>query len=852
MRHKVVSVILIALCISALAATVAAAAAAPAFTAEELNIIEGSKSEPVTVGIIDTSAPMCYWSKEKKSFVGNTMEILDAVSKKTGLRMKYVKLDLTKKPPVAWLKDGATQLIAGILKTKKFENDRELVLSGTLLDSSLVVVGYKGHDFMKDPSNKKIALMNGFQVAQEYVAEQFPKHKVVKYDTLKDCLNAIALGRADATVYLRSCVNYALQNPHFEDLEVNPAFAKNVELCAAGLSSETAQLLAIVDKGLTMITNDEHNNIIMNYTVMNPYQLTHADTLFKYRVPIAVITVLLIIVIVSLLSLIAFRRRSQNTLEAAYEQEKAALKLAEKANSAKGDFMSRMSHEIRTPLNAVIGYNSIARSAMSGAKTDEELRQAGMKVLDYLTKSDIASRHLLTIINDVLDISAVESGKMQVAHERFDFKNLISSLTVLFFTQAKARGVDFEVVFDTLTEEWFVGDQLRVNQILTNLLSNAVKFTPKGGRVRLIVRQPEADVNAAHISFEVTDTGIGMDEEYLAHIWMPFEQADSSISRRFGGTGLGLSITKNLVDLMNGKISVESSPGVGTTFRLDLTFERTEQPTIDKAYDFTLVNALVVDDDPSTCEYVKLLFDRCGARCKTVCSGQEAIDAVAASNNDGERFTLCLIDWQMPELNGVETVKRLKQIAKYEIPLIIVTAYDYSGIEDEANAAGVNMFISKPLFQSTLFDLLASVSGKTPDVREKASDKFNFAGSRILLAEDNEMNMEIAQNILANAGLVVDPAWNGKETVAMFESAPVGTYKAILMDVQMPEMDGYEATQMIRESSHPEAKTVPIIAMTANAFAENVSEAIAAGMNDHIAKPIDVDKLFTTLQKYIK
>ena len=534
------------------------------------------------------------------------------------------------------------------------------------------------------------------------------------------------------------------------------------------------------------------------------------------------------------------------------EELSVALHEAERADLAKSKFLSSMSHEIRTPLNAVIGYNTIARGEMDKAKTDEERRQVSMKVLDCLTKSEVASRHLLTIINDVLDMSAIESGKMKVDQSPFDFKNLITSLTVLFFSQARAKGVDFEVLFDKPAEEWFAGDQLRINQVLTNLLSNAVKFTPDGGRVTLTITENVIDGASTAFRFVVSDTGIGMPPEYLAHIWTPFEQAEASISRRFGGTGLGLSITKNLVALMNGTIAVESKPGEGSTFTVELTLSRTEQPQKPTHYDFTGVNALVVDDDLSTCDYIKLLFDRCGARCMTFTSGERAIEAFSSAKENEAPFNVCLVDWRMPEMDGFATISEIRRIAAKELPIVVVTAYDFSEVSDHAQNLGISRFISKPLFQSSLFDLLANISGKqTPHAAERLP-KYDFDGARLLLVEDNNMNMEVAKHILLLVGFAVDSAWNGQEAIDIFTASRPGAYRAILMDVHMPEVDGYEATRAIRASGHPDAGSVPIIAMTADVFAEDVAEARAAGMNDHIAKPIDVDALYKMLEKYME
>lgn len=564
-----------------------------------------------------------------------------------------------------------------------------------------------------------------------------------------------------------------------------------------------------------------------------------------HNLPLILILFLSALVIAALVALYLLRRRDLKKIE-------EALVIAERASAAKGNFMSRVSHEIRTPLNAIIGYNTIAVDAMVEAKNDASRKQAEMRVMDCLTKSEIASRHLLTVINDVLDMSAIESGKIEVAHERFDFKGLINSLTVLFYAQAKAKNVKFTVVFGAPTEEWFIGDQMRVNQILTNLLSNAVKFTPEGGSVRLSVEQKIISSTDTRFHFEVSDTGIGMAPDYLSHIWTPFEQADSSISRRFGGTGLGMSIAKKLVDLMDGTIDVQSAPGHGTDFTVELTMQRTEQPLKTDVYDFSDIKALVIDDDVSTCDYIKLLFDRCGAACTTVTSGKQALSLFSAADTNDLSYNLCLVDWHMPGMDGIETVRHIRGLADKKMPIIVVTAYDFSEITEGAKQAGVTTFVSKPLFQSSLFDLLANISGSNKKAKIVNHTKYDFSGARVLLAEDNKMNMEIAKRILESAHFTVDCAWDGREVVDKFEAAAPDTYQAILMDVHMPERTGYEATRLIRTSAHANAKTVPIIAMTADALAENVSEAHAAGMVDHIAKPIDVQTLFITLGKYVR
>ncbi len=521
-----------------------------------------------------------------------------------------------------------------------------------------------------------------------------------------------------------------------------------------------------------------------------------------------------------------------------------ALAVAEQASEAKGVFMSRMSHEIRTPLNGVIGYMAIAQNTMDNQS----------KVRECIEKAENSARHLLAIINDVLDMSAIESGKMKVANESFDFKQLTSSISTLFYHQAIQKGNRFEAILNDITEEVLIGDPLRLNQILMNLLSNSIKFTPPGGNVFLKITQTMKLADSVYMRFVVEDTGIGMSEEFMNKLFQPFEQQDAGIAQKYGGTGLGLSITKNLVTMMKGVIRVESEPGAGSRFTVELPFgidhERNRVITAPK--EFSKIHALIVDDEVNTCEYIKMLMDRCGVQSEIAVSGKEAVDMVHRAAVEKNDYNLCLMDWRMPGMDGMETVQKIREVVGENVPIIIVTAYDYSEIEEEAKKNGVNLIVSKPLFQSSVFDLLVSQYGKYKVEIPEVFNEYHFDGKRILLVEDNAMNMEIAAEILSDAGFLVDGAVNGEEAVKQFLASEPGTYQIILMDVQMPVLNGYDATMQIRKSKHPESATIPILAMTANVFAEEVAKAIESGMNEHIAKPIDADVLFSTIAKYLK
>ena len=526
------------------------------------------------------------------------------------------------------------------------------------------------------------------------------------------------------------------------------------------------------------------------------------------------------------------------------EQLRDALNAAEVASSAKGAFLSQMSHEIRTPLNAVIGYLSLAKES----EGDEGA------VMECVEKSRIASRHLLSIINDVLDISSIESGKLKIAHEEFDLKNLINSVTTVFYSQAREKNIEFEVTLEEISCEWLVGDALRVNQIIMNLLSNAMKFTPAHGRVMLHVTQLGIVKDKVQLSIVVADTGCGMPKEFMDRIFNPFEQQSASTARKHGGSGLGLSITKNLVTMMGGQLRVESTEGQGTVFTVTLAFDMGEsREKQENAYDFSGLRALVADDLENDRAYIQNLLKRCSVKCDTVTDGEKAVRQVERRLDSSHPYDLCVIDWNMPGLDGIETTRRIRQIAGDRLPLICVTAYDTTAIVNDAKSAGANSVISKPLFQSTMFDLLVNTfGGYKPREEEGVPDFEGLRGMRLLLAEDNEMNMDIAMRYLTKAGIEVVKSSNGREALERYINAPAQSFDAILMDVQMPEMDGYTASREIRVSTKEDARLIPIIAMTANAFAEDVTAALAAGMNDHIAKPINFNKLFSALGKYAR
>lgn len=490
----------------------------------------------------------------------------------------------------------------------------------------------------------------------------------------------------------------------------------------------------------------------------------------------AVVIGLLMIVIV----IYAYKLRNEYLINDELKRQQKilqdALLVAQKANDAKRDFLSRMSHEIRTPMNAIIGMSAVAFNYL-----DDKKRTA-----DCLSKITFSSKHLLMLLNDVLDMSKIENGKLNIRQELFDLKNLVTSLADINYGLATAKGLAFEIVISGFKDELLLGDSMRVNQILLNLLSNAIKFTPKGGSVRLEIRMLRSASDKIWLRFIVKDSGIGMKKEFLEHLYEPFEQADNGIARKYGGTGLGMAITKNLVAIMDGTIEVESQEGAGTTFMVDLPFGVSK---VDKktAAEMEEMRVLVVDDDNDTCEHAAVLLKGMGVNVDWALNGFEAIEKVrSACEDDGRCYDVCFIDWCMPELDGIETARRMRRYVGPDVLIIIISAYDWSSIEEQAKAAGVNAFIAKPFFASNLYNTLLTVSRK-PELGFSAvgnKETYDFGGKKVLLVEDNELNMEIASELLKFVNLQVEHAENGKVAVDIFRNSKEKEYALIFMDIQ--------------------------------------------------------------------
>ena len=519
-----------------------------------------------------------------------------------------------------------------------------------------------------------------------------------------------------------------------------------------------------------------------------------------------------------------------------------ALTAAEEANKAKTAFLSNMSHEIRTPMNAIIGLDSLA---LRNESLDPETRE-------YLEKIGGSARHLLGLINDILDMSRIESGRMVLRKEEFSFRSMLEQINTMVMTQCSEKGLKYECRVIGGVSDFYIGDDMKLKQVLINILSNAIKFTNPPGEVYLTVERTAVFEDQSTLRFVIKDTGIGMDASFIPKVFDTFTQEDSSRNNKYGSTGLGMAITKNIVDIMNGTISVTSKKGVGTEFTVVVTLKNSEHNNSEDFFiDIKDMRVLVVDDEEVAAEHARIVLDEAGIMADTCLSGTEALHMLEIQHLKQQPYNLVLLDWKMPNMDGIECAKEIRKLYSSETTIIILTSFNWDEIMDEALHIGVDSFLAKPLFASNVIGEFERISRKNNMALFREKQRAELAGRRILLAEDVFINAEIMKKLLEIKEAKIDHAENGRIAVNIFAKSEKGYYDAVLMDVRMPEMDGLEATETIRAMDRPDAKNIPIIAMTANAFDEDVQRSLQVGMNAHLSKPVDPERLYQTLEELI-
>ena len=535
------------------------------------------------------------------------------------------------------------------------------------------------------------------------------------------------------------------------------------------------------------------------------------------------------------------RTREQQTQDALTQ----ALDMAQAANKAKTSFLGSMSHDIRTPMNAIMGLTMLLKEESNNPE----------RVREYTHRIDVASQHLLSLINDVLDMNKIEDGSATLNISEFTLAEIIEELNTILRPQARAKNQLFEISASPFTCEYLLGDKLRINQVLINILSNAVKYTQEGGRIELSVTElPQRMKDHSHIRFVVRDNGQGMSEEYLKVIFDPFTREQNAHTNLIQGTGLGMAITKSLMDLMGGSIKVDSVLGEGSVFTVELDF-RIQEKVDDVSFwkNHNVRRMIVADDEELTCRNVVKAMARTGVAVDYATGGREALRAMEEARERGEPYDLVLLDWKMPDLNGLETARLIRKDYSAKLPILFFSAYDWRDIEQEAAEIGADHFLPKPFFLYTFRKAIDKVMNAGARKEQSALSRGDsvMSGKRFLVVDDVEVNRMILTKILSTLGATCDTAENGKIALDKFTASQSGEFDIILMDVQMPEMDGHAATRAIRASAHSEARSVPIIAMTANAFVDDVRDALAAGMDAHVSKPIVLDQLKRAIQEVL-
>lgn len=682
-----------------------------------------------------------------------------------------------------------------------------------------------------------------------YVRTHFPDAEITYYPSVDDCLEAVISGKEDATTLNGLRANDILKNTRYESLSLLQLSQSDDRCYGVAMGSEG--LLKLLNRGLNVLGTDYGQNQAYRYAD-GLYSYSFFD-LFRQHIGAFILGILAIAAVIIYL-LIRDNKRSRTQIrdkeEARVELEEKqrelsdALAAAEQANRAKTAFLNNMSHDIRTPMNAIVGFTALAASHIDNPE----------QVKDYLQKITVSSQHLLSLINDVLDMSRIESGKVTIEESDVHLPDVIHDLRTII--QANITAKQQELLIDTqdVKHEDIITDKLRLNQVLLNILSNAIKFTPAGGTISFrLIEETSSRADTADFVFRIKDNGIGMSKEFQKAIFEAFTRERTSTVSGTQGTGLGMAITKNIVDMMGGSISVESEEGKGSEFIVRIPCRIGESRVIsEKIPELQGLRALVADDDTHSCLSVSAMLRDIGMRPDWTNYGKEAVIRAKEAKDQADEFKVYIIDWMMPDLNGIETVRRIRKIVGDDAPIIILTAYDWSDIEGEARQAGVTTFCSKPIFMSELRSVLAKPFFIEKPAADEAPAALDFTGKKILLAEDNEMNQMIAVEILKSTGFTIDIASTGAEAVELMEQAPVGTYDVILMDIQMPIMDGYEAAKRIRAMEDQEKAEIPIIAVTANAFEEDRKIALEAGMNGHLAKPYDIDAIMKTLSELLK
>ena len=824
------------------------AASAAVLSSEEQEWLTGHGA--IRIGYLDQDPGVSSKETENSEIVGILSDYVSFAA--TCLGNQKLEFELTgyhsQEEQIQALKDDEIDMIFHFSQVPYAAEQNGFILTNTVWSDNVAAV--TAQKYFNENEENTVAVEKGNYLLNWYLSYNYPDWKKVEYDTISDAEKAVGSGEADCLI-----AGFGQLEKYIEDNRLRCVYLTQPDNASFAVKQEDTILMSILDKTLQTMPSSMLTGALSMYE-NTLKKVTLADFIKENFLAVALITglIFLIILTVVLVSLkksriaeAKARKAAKESLELneklqeSHQELKTALLRAESANAAKTTFLNNMSHDIRTPMNAIIGFTTLAASHIDNRE----------KVKEYLAKISTSSEHLLSLINDILDMSRIESGKVKINENPLHLPDLLHDIRTIVQPNIASRQLDFLIDTVDVRNEDIIADKLRLTQILLNILSNGIKFNKVGGTIGIRVRQlKNAPTGYGSYQFIIRDTGIGMKPEFQKHIFESFSREETSTVSGIQGTGLGMAITKNIVDMMGGTITVKSEEGKGSEFVVSLMFRLSgETKTYEKIEHLQGLKVLVADDDTDTCLSISSMLTEIGMRSEWTISGKEAVIRTRHSVEIGDEFYAYIIDWLMPDMNGIETVRRIRRVIGDSRPIIILTAYDWADVEAEAREAGVTAFCEKPLFMSQLRDLLTN---PVPMAKAPEEKKFDYSGKRVLLVEDNELNQEIAQTILEDAGFVTETATDGRIAVEKVEQSAPGQYDVILMDIQMPVMNGYEASRRIRALSNPEKASIPIVAMTANAFEEDREKSYEAGMNGHLTKPISVDALMNMLHRVVK
>ncbi len=831
------------------------------FTESELNWL--SAHGPVRVGYPDGFLAFCAQDKSSGMLEGALQEFLSLASR--CMQNAEIKFEATPFQTTAEALDalriGVVDCVFPVNLSISDAEDRGVLTTVPQMQSEMCAVVRSAAlgDFALD-GVVRVAVSEDNPNTDIFLMDHYPGWKRIGFKNTEACLQAVADGKADCFLISNYRVNSIASL--LEENKLSTITTGSAVSFSFAISRRGSDLYAILNKVTNLVPTTAVNAALASYS-FGEQKLTLERFMRENIVPLlAFVGIIVAVILILLLRSVRSERETRkamnriaelNTeLSANQEKLKDALTAAEEASKAKTSFLSNMSHEIRTPMNAIIGLDNIAlRDQNLSGHTREQLEKIGA-----------SARHLLGIINDILDMSRIESGRMVLKNDEFSFRDFLDQINVMINGQCVDKGLEYECHIIGRVNDFYIGDDMKLKQVLINILGNAVKFTPAPGSVTFTVEQLQQFEGYCTLRFIMKDTGVGMSKEFIPKIFEAFSQENSGAANKYGSTGLGMAITKNIVSMMNGDILVESEKGKGSTFTVTVTLKSSSRSVQGEQGDTLPRNlrALIVDDDKVACEHAQLVASSIGMESETALGGEEALKKLIAHREKNTPFQLVITDYKMPGMDGLLLTRAIRGLDGGDTAIILLTGYNWDDIQEEAKNAGVDGIMSKPVFTDSLLHEAASIlkrKGKSGAEEEKPAEEA-FAlkenalkGCRVLLAEDMEINAEILKDLLEMEDVEGELAENGQIAVDMFSAHPAGYYDAILMDVRMPVMDGLEATRTIRALERPDAKTIPIIAMTANAFDEDVQRSLQSGMNAHLSKPVEPDRLYETLDQMI-